>query len=76
MKPAELLAAELALAGELENLRHELRRVKDGLERCGGRDHELEKKARVLADNISICERDLARYRFSYRVDGVSGDEQ
>ena len=63
MKRAELLAAELALAGEIESLRHELRRVKDGLERCGGRDHELEKKARLLAENIGICERDLEGYR-------------
>ncbi len=63
MELNKLRATELALAGELENLRHELRRVKDGLERCGGRDHRLEKKARLLAENISICERDLERYR-------------
>ncbi len=66
MKRTELLAAELALAGEIESLRHELRRVKDGLERCGGRDHGLEKKARSLEENIGICERDLERYRLEY----------
>ncbi len=63
MKRAEILAAELALAGEIECLRHELRRVKDGLERCGGRNHELEKRARLLVENIGICEKDLEAYR-------------
>lgn len=59
----QLRESELALAGEIESLRHEFRRVKDGLERCGGRDHALEKKARLLAENISICEKDLERFR-------------
>ncbi len=59
MKLAELRSAELALAGELESLRHELRRVNDGLERCGGVDRALEQKARQLSDNIKIYEKEL-----------------
>ncbi len=55
----QLREQELALAGEMESLRHELRRVKDGLERCGGADRALEQKVRQLSDNISMCEKEL-----------------
>ncbi|MCP4432504.1 MAG: hypothetical protein GY806_16135 [Gammaproteobacteria bacterium] len=55
----ELRSKELALAGEVEQLRHELRRVKDGLERAGGRDRLLEAKASQLIENIKICEEQL-----------------
>ncbi|MCP4430683.1 MAG: hypothetical protein GY806_06875 [Gammaproteobacteria bacterium] len=57
----ELRSKELALAGEVEQLRHELRRVKDGLERAGGRDRLLERKARQLTDNIKTCEEELVK---------------
>lgn len=55
----DLKNRELALAGELEQLRHELRRVTDGLERAGGADRGLELKVRQLRENIKICETDL-----------------
>lgn len=55
----ELKTRELALAGELEQLRHELRRVKDRLERVGGVDRALEQSAHQLIANIKICEADL-----------------
>ena len=50
---------ELVLAGEAGQLRHQLRRVKDGLERVGGRDRRLEQNARQLAENITLCEDEL-----------------
>lgn len=55
----DLKNRELALAGELEQLRHELRRVTDRLERAGGADRGLELKVRQLRENIKICETDL-----------------
>ena len=45
------------LKQELAALRHELRRVSDGLERT--RTHELEQRAQQLRANIELCERDL-----------------
>ena len=56
---AELRSRELALAGEVEQLRHELRRVRDGLERAGGRDRLLEAKVGQLMENIRFCEEQL-----------------
>ena len=49
---------EVSLRQELAALRHELRRVNDGLER--NRTRELERRARQLRDNIALCERELA----------------
>lgn len=49
---------EHSLRQELAALRHELRRVNDGLER--NRSHDLERRAAQLRDNIALCERDLA----------------
>jgi len=46
-----------SLQQEIAALKHELRRVQDGLER--GRSPELEKRARQLRDNIALCEREL-----------------
>ena len=51
------MSFEQQLKQELAALRHELRRVCDGLER--NRSHELEQRARQLSENITICERDL-----------------
>jgi hypothetical protein len=48
---------EQALGQELAALRHELRRVRDALER--NRTHELEQRARQLGENIALCEREL-----------------
>lgn len=55
----DVLKNEQALRQELAALQHELRRVRDGLER--NRTHELEQRARQLRENITLCERELAR---------------
>ena len=49
-----------SLAAEINALHHELRRVRDGLERAGGSAHELEQRARQLSNNIRLCEAELA----------------
>ncbi len=51
------MSVEQQLKQELAALRHELRRVRDGLER--NRSHDLERRARQLSDNIAICEHEL-----------------
>jgi hypothetical protein len=51
------MSVEQQLKQELAALRHELRRVQDGLER--NRSHDLERRARQLSDNIDICEAEL-----------------
>jgi hypothetical protein len=51
------MTVEQQLKQELAALRHELRRVSDGLER--GRSYDLEQRARQLSDNIAICEGEL-----------------
>jgi len=48
-----------SLASEINALHHELRRVRDGLER-GGSSHELEQRAIQLSNNIRLCEAELA----------------
>ena len=50
-------AAEQTLKQEISQLQHELRRVRDGLERDPSQ--ELERRARQLSENIVLCERDL-----------------
>jgi hypothetical protein len=55
----QLQTLEEKLASEINHLHHELRRVRDGLERVGGASHELEKTALRLSDNIKMCENDL-----------------
>ena len=60
---AELKSVEQKLVSEINHLHHELRRVKDGLERAGGSAHELEKRARQLSGNIELCENDLRAIR-------------
>jgi hypothetical protein len=52
------MTAENTLEQEIAALRHELRRVQDGLER--NRTPQLERRARQLRDNIELCERQLA----------------
>ena len=49
--------AEKALRQEIAALEHELRRVQDGLERS--RTPELERRARLLRENIALCEHEL-----------------
>jgi len=50
-----------SLVAEINALQHELRRVKDALERVGGSSHDLEKKARQLSKNIQLSESDLKK---------------
>jgi predicted nucleic acid-binding Zn-ribbon protein len=52
-----------SLVAEINALQHELRRVKDALERVGGSSHDLEKKARQLSKNIQLSENDLKKQR-------------
>ena len=49
------MTVEQQLKQELAALEHELRRVRDGLER--NRSQDLELRARQLIDNIAICVR-------------------
>ena len=53
------MSVEQQLKQELGALRHELRRVCDGLER--NRTRELEQRARQLRASIELCESDLNR---------------
>ncbi len=55
----QLRSEELSLAGEIDSLRHELRRVNDGLERAGGASRDLEQQARQLTSSIKICDEQL-----------------
>jgi hypothetical protein len=55
------LNGETELKREIAALEHELRRVRDGIER--NPSHALEQRARQLRDNIALCKRDLARLR-------------
>ena len=48
---------EQSLRQELAALQHELRRVTDAIER--NRTRDLEQHARLLRDNIALCEQDL-----------------
>ncbi len=56
---AELRFAADTLEEEIGNLHHELRRIRDGMERVGGSSQELEQKAKQLLENIDLCKRDL-----------------
>lgn len=53
------MSVEQQLKQELAALRHELRRVRDSLERS--RTRELEQRAGQLRASIELCERDLKR---------------
>jgi hypothetical protein len=54
-----------SLVAEINALHHDLRRVRDGLERAGGLSLELEQRARQLSNNIRLCEAELAEYNQS-----------
>lgn len=60
---SELKSVRDSLVAEINALQHELRRVKDALERVGGVSHDLEKKARQLSKNIQLSENDLNKLR-------------
>ena len=45
------------LTQELAALQHELRRINDAIER--NRTRDMEKRARLLRDNIALCEAEL-----------------
>ena len=47
------------LEQELAALQHELRRANDAIER--NRTPETEQRARLLRENIALCEHDLGR---------------
>ena len=48
-----------SLQQEMHQLQHELRRVKDGIERKAGVGHSLEQKKTQLEKNIKLCENEL-----------------
>ena len=60
---SELHSVRDSLVTEINALQHELRRVKDALERVGGSSHDLEKKAQQLSKNIQLSENDLNKLR-------------
>jgi lipid II:glycine glycyltransferase (peptidoglycan interpeptide bridge formation enzyme) len=57
LKTSAVSSNQQLLQQELSQLRHQLRRVRDGLER--NPSHELERRAKQLSDNIALCEREL-----------------
>lgn len=57
------------LRGEINALHHELRRVRDGLERLGGVSAELEQCAKQLSKNIELCGKDLRNCDEEYNPD-------
>jgi predicted nucleic acid-binding Zn-ribbon protein len=61
--PGELESLDDSLVTEINALQHELRRIRDALERVGGKSHELEKTARQLSKNIQLSESDLNKHR-------------
>ena len=60
--------SEQALRQELAALQHELRRVSDAIERSRTRD--LEQQARLLRDNIALCEGDLQQHSSALQSTG------
>ena len=59
------------LKQELAALQHELRRANDAIER--NRTPQMEQRARLLRENIELCERDLKRLESSLQSAGNSG---
>ena len=57
------MTPQQSLKRELAALQHELRRVNDAIER--NRTPDMERRARLLRDNIALCERDLKRLAVS-----------
>jgi len=58
-KSTELQTPGERLKSEINALQHELRRVRDGLERSGSVSQELEQRAIQLSENIELCEKEL-----------------
>jgi hypothetical protein len=56
------MLAEQQLEQEIAALQHELRRVRDALER--NPTHDLERREQQLAQNIALCERQLKQTTF------------
>ena len=54
-----LEARRKQLESALAEFRHSARRVRDGLERSGGRNRELERQTSLLAENESLTLREL-----------------
>ena len=54
------MSTEKQLRQEMAALEHELRRVRDALERSPS--HQLEQRARQLGDNIALCRRELEQH--------------
>jgi hypothetical protein len=54
-----MVTPQQSLKREIAALQHELRRVNDAIER--NRMPDMEQRARLLCDNIALCERDLQR---------------
>ncbi len=59
------MASQQQLEQEIAALEHELRRVRDGLER--NPSHALEAEIRRLEDNIALCRRELELIRETLR---------
>jgi len=57
-KHKQLESTEMALRQALAQLHHELRHVRDGLER-NGISNDLEQRATRLCANIDLCETEL-----------------
>ena len=53
------MTPQQSLKRDIVALQHELRRVNDAIER--NRTPDMEHRARLLRDNIVLCERDLKR---------------
>ncbi|MEM7169099.1 MAG: hypothetical protein AAF530_02965 [Pseudomonadota bacterium] len=54
-----LLRYRMSLEAAIKEIDHEGRRTRDGLERAGGRAHDLEQKSRQLTRNIDLNKKEL-----------------
>ena len=59
----KLKARERALESALAEFEHQARRVRDSLERSGGRSLALETELAQLEENLALTRRDLTRLR-------------
>lgn len=65
---ARLETEERALVSALAEFEHEERRVRDQLERQGGRAFDLEARLEQLQENMTVTRRDLERVRERLKV--------